>query len=168
MNTNTPETDQVVVRQLRPSDLEAVIALDAKNTGRRRDEYFKLKLAQALNDTGIQVSLAAEVDGRLVGFLLSRVYYGEFGAPEPVAVLDTLDVQPELRSQGVGRALLRQLRDNLLGLGVATLRTEVGWEDRDLVAFFQHVGFQPAPRLCLDLDLERARVSDGLEEIRRS
>ena len=42
--TNPMETERVVVRRLRPSDLEAVIATDAKATGRRRVEYFKLKL----------------------------------------------------------------------------------------------------------------------------
>ncbi len=153
----TLQTESVHVRQLKPRDLDAVIGLDAKLTGRRRDEYFKLKLAQALNDTGIQVSLAAELDGQFVGFLLCRVYYGEFGAPEPVAVLDTLGVHPRTRGKGVGRALVSQLRQNLTGLGVPTLQTEVSWSDPQLLSFFHHVGFEPAPRLCLDLDLTRAK-----------
>ena len=146
-----------VVRQLRPQDLEAVIALDAKAVGRRREEYFKLKLKQALSDTGIQMSLGAELDGIFAGFLLARVYYGEFGAPEPVAVLDTMGVHPDFRGRGVASDLIDQLRTNLLGLGIRTLQTEVSWQNPGLLAFFQHEGFQPAPRFCLDLDLERTR-----------
>ena len=146
-----------VVRQLRPQDLEAVIALDAKAVGRRREEYFKLKLKQALSDTGIQMSLGAELDGIFAGFLLARVYYGEFGAPEPVAVLDTMGVHPDFRGRGVASDLIDQLRTNLLGLGIRTLQTEVSWQNPPLLAFFQHEGFQPAPRFCLDLDLERTR-----------
>ena len=146
-----------VVRQLRPQDLEAVIALDAKTVGRRREEYFKLKLKQALSDTGIQMSLGAELDGIFAGFLLARVYYGEFGAPEPVAVLDTMGVHPDFRGRGVASDLIDQLRTNLLGLGIRTLQTEVSWQNPGLLAFFQHEGFQPAPRFCLDLDLERTR-----------
>jgi GNAT superfamily N-acetyltransferase len=146
-----------VVRQLRPQDLDAVIALDAKAVGRRREEYFKLKLKQALSDTGIQISLGAELDGIFVGFLLARVYYGEFGAPEPVAVLDTMDVHPDFRGRGVGSDLIDQLRTNLLGLGIRTLQTEVSWQNPGLLAFFQHEGFQPAPRFCLDLDLAKTR-----------
>jgi ribosomal protein S18 acetylase RimI-like enzyme len=115
----------VVVRNLRPSDLEAVIALDAKNVGRRREDYFRVKLQQNLVETGIKVSLAGEVDGVFAGFLLARVYYGEFGQTEPAAVLDTIDVHPSFRGRGVGTALLAQLRTNLAGLGVASLRT--GW-----------------------------------------
>ena len=151
--------DSIVVRGLRPEDLEAVIALDAKNVGRPREEYFKVKLQQNLAETGIKVSLAAELDGGFAGFLLARVFYGEFGTLEPVAVLDTLGVHPNRQGQGVGTALIRQLNTNLLGLGVSRLQTEVGWDDQRLLHFFHHEGFRPAPRLCLDLEVRR-RVED--------
>ena len=147
------EFEKIVVRRLRPADLDVVIALDAKNTGRRREEYFKVKLAQALSDTGIEVSLAAEADQLFAGFLLARVYYGEFGSTEQVAMLDTLGVHPDFRGQGVGDALIRQLRTNLLGLGIRTLHTEVGWNDQTLMSFFHREGFVPSPRLCLEMDL---------------
>jgi ribosomal protein S18 acetylase RimI-like enzyme len=153
----------VVVRNLRPSDLEAVIALDAKNVGRRREDYFRVKLQQNLVETGIKVSLAGEVDGVFAGFLLARVYYGEFGQTEPAAVLDTIDVHPSFRGRGVGTALLAQLRTNLAGLGVASLRTEVGWDELPLIGFFQHEGFRPAPRVCLDLDLAAPRPEPAEE-----
>lgn len=158
MDTIDPLVGSVVVRNLRPSDLEAVIALDAKNVGRRRDEFFRLKLKQALSDTGITVSLAAELDGMFVGFLLARVFYGEFGVTDRVAVMDVIDVHPDFRHHHVATSLLAQLRTNLLGLGIGTLRTEVGWDTNDLMAFFRHEGFVMAQRLCLDLDLQAARA----------
>ena len=148
------------IRGLRPEDLEAVIALDARNTGRRREEFFRLKLQQNLVESGIKVSLAAELDGIFVGFLLARVFYGEFGRMEPAAVLDTIDVHPDFRNRGVGRALLRQLRVNLRGLNVPRLQTEVAWEDLEVLAFFHHEGFRPAPRFCLDLDLSVPPAED--------
>jgi len=153
----TLETTKVLVRGLKPEDFDAVVRLDAKNTGRRREAFFKVKLQQNLQETGVKVSLAAEVDGCFVGFLLARVYYGEFGTPEPVAQLDTIDVHPDFAGVGVGRALCEQLTVNLGGLGVGTLRTEVAWDQPELIAFFNRTGFQPAQRLCLDLDLETAR-----------
>lgn len=152
------DRDAPVVRNLRPRDLEAVIALDGKITGRRREEYFRIKLEQALKETGVQVSLAAEAGGAFAGFLLCRVYYGEFGEPEAAAVLDTLGVHPAFRGKGIGRALLAQLRTNLLGLGIRTLHTEVSWDGQELMAFFHREGFRPAPRYCLDLDLEAGRA----------
>ncbi|HHI78848.1 MAG TPA: hypothetical protein ENK02_02585, partial [Planctomycetes bacterium] len=56
------EHEDVYVRGLKPSDLDAVIRLDAKNTGKRREEYFKVKLQQNLQETGVKISLAAEID----------------------------------------------------------------------------------------------------------
>ncbi len=70
---------------------------------------------------------------------------------EPIAVLDTLGVHPDTRGVGIGHALMEQLLINLAGLGVATLRTEVAWEDTQLLAFFQRERFRPAARLCLEL-----------------
>ena len=145
----------VLVRGLAAEDLERVIGLDARIVGRRREEFFKLKLQQNLKETGIKVSLAAELDRCFCGFLLARVYYGEFGALEPVAVLDTLGVHPDFRGRGVGSGLLGQLRKNLGALRVPRLRTEVAWENQTLLHFLHREGFQPAPRLCLELDLAR-------------
>ena len=82
---------------------------------------------------------------------------GEFGVTEPVAVLDTVGVHPDFQGQGVGHALLDQLAVNLRGLGVGSLRTEVGWESQGLLRFFHEAGFVPAPRLSLELDLSRPR-----------
>lgn len=143
------------VRRLRPGDLERVVALDELITGHERRGYFEHKLQTNLLDSSVEVSLGAEIDGILVAFLLARVWTGEFGATEPVAVLDTLGVQPAFQHRGIGEALLDQLATNLRGLGVSTLRTEVAWDGFELLRFFHRRGFRPAARLCLDLDLER-------------
>lgn len=157
MSSEKLDQDRVVVRRLRPEDLESVVALDARIVGRRRAEYFRIKLEQARHDTGIVLSLAAEYDGLFAGFLLARVYYGEFGLMEPVAVLDTIGVHSDFRGAGIGHALLDQLCTDLRGLNVTRVRTEVAWEEPELMMFFHHEGFRPAARLCLDLDLSRPR-----------
>lgn len=148
-----PAVDAVRVRGLRPDDFDAVVAIDAKNVGRRREAFFRMKLEENVSATGLRVSLAAELDGLFVGFLLARVYYGEFGRTEPAAVLDTLAVHPDFQGRHVGAALLAQLKRNLVGLRVASLQTEVAWEDQRLMAFFEHEGFRPAARFALDLPL---------------
>jgi len=152
METTLETSDRVVVRRLRPDDLQRVIGVDAKIVGRERSQFFAAVLERNLRDTGVQVSLAAELDGLFAGYLLARAWYGEFGTMEPYAVLESFGVHPDWRGQGVGRALLEQLVTNLNGLGLRTLRTEVDWNDIDLITFFHRSGFQPARRLCLELE----------------
>ena len=158
MHNDDPARDRVLVRNLKLEDLEAIAGIDAAAVGRRREQFLALKMKQAFADTGIAVSLAAELDDHIVGFLLARLYYGEFGVVEPAAVLDVVGVHPEYRGRHVAAALVDQLRTNLLGLGIRTLQTEVPWTNPDLVTFFQHEGFTIAPRLCLDLDLAGTRT----------
>jgi ribosomal protein S18 acetylase RimI-like enzyme len=156
-DVDVPARDLVLVRNLRTGDLDAIVGIDAAAVGRRREAFLALKVKQAFADTGIAASLVAEVDDHVVGFLLARVYYGEFGVLEPEAVIDVVGVHPDYRGRYVAAALLDQLRTNLLGLGIPTVRTEVQWTRTELLQFFQHEGFTLAPRLSLELDLARTR-----------
>ncbi len=149
------ETDAVEVRTLKSDDLPWVVHIDTQHSDHTRTEYFKLKLRETETDAGVQVSLAAFVDGEPAGFLMARTYYGEFGMPEPVTQLDALAVSKGYEGRHVAEALLRQLTMNLRGLGIATIRTEVEWSQLSLLGFFQHAGFKPAPRLCLEFDLQK-------------
>ena len=151
------ETDSTLVRLMNEHDLEAVVTIDAAASGRRRPRYFELMLERAVKQAALQVSLAAEVDGRVVGFAIVSLYYGEYGVSEPTASLDAISVDPANRGQQVGKALLRQLRLNLSALRVTTLRTEVSWDNFDLLAFFKKEGFSPARRLCLECALDPTR-----------
>lgn len=148
----TLETDAVLVRELTRADLPRVVKIDRLRSGRSRAEYYERKLQEALGSTP-RISLAAEIDGSVVGFIIGRLYYGEFGLPEPSAVIDSLGVDPEFAKQSVGSALLRQLSMNMRSLGIESIRTEVEWDAHDLVAFLARHDFKPAPRLSLELRL---------------
>ena len=147
------DTDGILVRTLRADDLDAIVALDERVVGRSRRCYYEQKVRDALVPGALKVSLAAECDGALSGFLLASLFYGEFGIPEPSAVLDTIAVDPDRRGRKIGKALLRQLVMNLRALGIEKVRTEVDWNQFEMLAFLAHRGFRPAPRICLDLDL---------------
>jgi ribosomal protein S18 acetylase RimI-like enzyme len=151
------DVDHVEVRVLAESDLDWVVRIDSQRSGRVRKPYFKMKLEEAVHNTGLRISLAGLVDREPAGFLMARLYYGEFGQPEPAAVLDSIGIAKAFAGRKVARALLRQLEVNLAGLGVERLETEVDWSMIELVGFFQHAGFKPAARLCLEKLVERPR-----------
>jgi ribosomal protein S18 acetylase RimI-like enzyme len=148
------ETDTVVVRAMRQDDLEAVVTIDANAKGRRRPRYFELMLQRAVQQAGMQVSLVAELGGHAAGFLVGSLYYGEYGVIEPSASIDAIGVSPNFRGRHIGKALMRQFRLNLGALQITTLRTEVSWDDFELMAFFKSNGFAPAKRLCLECVLD--------------
>ncbi|HUJ80739.1 MAG TPA: GNAT family N-acetyltransferase, partial [Candidatus Acidoferrales bacterium] len=107
------DTDAILVRTMREGDLDAIVAIDALSTGRRRPTYFELMLQRAIGQASLQISLVAELDGRVVGFLIGSLYYGEYGIVEPTASVDAIGVDPRYRGQRVGKAMMRQLRINL-------------------------------------------------------
>lgn len=148
------DTDAILVRTMREGDLDAVVAIDALSTGRRRPSYFELMLGRAIKQASLQISLVAELDGRMAGFLVGSLYYGEYGVVEPTASVDAIGVDPRYRGHRVGKAMMHQLRINLGALQISTLRTEVDWDDLDLVAFFKSEGFSPSRRLCLEASID--------------
>ncbi|MBI5321212.1 GNAT family N-acetyltransferase [Bradyrhizobium sp.] len=145
--------DRIPVRSMAVSDLAALVAIDRRITGHERRAYFERKLADALKGSDVRVSLVAELDGVPVGFIMARVDLGEFGRVDATAVLDTIGVDPDYRNRGVGHALISQLLMNLATLRVENVRTEVDWEDRELLAYLDSCGFRPSQQLCFDRSL---------------
>jgi predicted N-acetyltransferase YhbS len=147
--------DELTIRALREADCPRLVRMDQQISGRSRQAWYQGKLRRAIQDADINISLGAELDGVLVGALLGSVHFGEFGQPEPVAVLDTVLVDPAFGRRGVGRGLMEQLLLNLAGLHIERLRTEVAWTELELLGFFARSGFAPVPRLVLERAVTR-------------
>ena len=150
----TLETDEIMVRNMRESDLEAVVEIDAAATGRRRPHYFERMLERTVKEADFQISLVAELEGVVAGCVIATLFYGEYGLVEPSASIDAIGVLNEYRRKNVGRAMVRQLSLNLSALRIEKIRTEVSWDDFQLLGFLRDTGFRPAGRLCLELDLD--------------
>ncbi|HSP34970.1 MAG TPA: GNAT family N-acetyltransferase [Thermoanaerobaculia bacterium] len=142
--------DDVTVRPIRESDLPEIVRIDCVAFGRPRPQYFEVLLLRSLKVTGLQISVVAEVDGRVAGYLMGSLYYGEYGIAEPAASIDAIGVDPELRRKRVGHALMRDFISTAKSYAVTRIRTEVEWDDFDLLGFFAREGFEPANRLCIE------------------
>ena len=129
------------------SDLTEIVRIDRALTGRDRSAYIGRKLTEAMTESGVRVSLAARLDGAIVGFVMARADLGDFGRTDPTAVLDTIGVDPEYEHQGVGHALLSQLFLNLGALRIERVETVVAPRDLGLLGFLYDVGFGPSQRI---------------------
>ncbi len=141
------ERDQADVRTLSIDDLSDLVRIDRRVTGQDRAAYVRQLVDEALHDSAVRVSLTARVDGISAGFVAARADFGDFGRTEPVAVLDTIAVDPDYAHQGVGRALLSQLFANLQALRVERVETVVSRGNFALLGFLYKVGFEQSERL---------------------
>lgn len=141
---------QLPVRSMKESDLPEIIRLDRKITGRDRTAYLTRKAGEVMRQSGIRMSLVAEVDGRIAGFLMARADFGEFGRTEPIAVLDTIGVDPDRARQRVASALLDQLLLQLASLRAEQVVTEVALDQVPLLAFLGRTGFARSQRLAFE------------------
>lgn len=144
---------ETLIRPLREEDLEDLIAIDREITGKRRDEYYKRKFSEIFGSGRLSVSLVAEIEGKVVGFLIGQVYEGEYGIPEDTAYIDTIGVLPQYSKVGVGTMLLEQFVSNLKVCGVKRIYTLVNFGDGRLIKFFSGHGFVPSKRINLELEV---------------
>lgn len=143
----TLDRDRADVRAMAPADLPHLVRIDRKHTGRDRVDYMRRKMTEALEDSGIRVSLTARIDDIVAGFVMASVDYGDFGRTEAVAVIDTIGVDPDYGHRRIGRALISQLYMNLSALNVERVETVAARENFDLLRFLYGLGFEPAQRL---------------------
>ncbi|MCX7173043.1 MAG: GNAT family N-acetyltransferase [Proteobacteria bacterium] len=140
-----------IMRVLKRDDLKAVIAIDALVSKQQRDEYYERKFDSILNTThNINSSIVCEIAGRVVGFIMGDVYFGEFGIPETNATIDTIGVHPEFANRGVASEMLDQFMMNMKAARVGKVYTLVNWDDFALEKFFAHHKFAPSKRVNLE------------------
>lgn len=144
------------VQPMRADDLREIVRIDRSITGRDRSGYIAARLAEAMSDSAIRVSLTARQDGAAVGFVMARADLGDFGRAEPVAVIDTIGVEGGHSKRRIGRVLLQELCANLAALHIDHVETQVASTQLALLGFFQNNGFQPSQRLAFTRRLDVA------------
>lgn len=143
-----------VMRFLCKEDVDAVVAIDEAATGQNRREYYERKINSIVHRRDdINCSLVCEIDGRVVGFVMGYVFFGEFGIADGTATIDALGVAPELRSRGVASEMLDQFMMNMKAAGVKKIYTLVSWDDFALEKFFSRQKFVPSKRINLEYQL---------------
>ena len=145
----------VTVRAVRRADLDPVIAIDATVTGLEKRTYWqRVYRRYVIGARGEQRwFLVAELDGRVVGFLIGEVRDWEFGSP-PCGWVFAIDVDPQVRQSGVASQLMAALSMSLRRAGVRKLRTLLARDNTLILSFFRSQGMMAAPLIPLELDLQ--------------
>lgn len=140
------------IRQTVPSDLDRIIEIDFKVLGQPRPDYWKAKLGPA-KQTPLISSLVAEIEGRVVGFIIGGASRWEYGVPKNIGWIDTIGVDPDFQRRGIAKALFMEMTADLKTKGVDTITTFVKRRDPDLLTFFNRLGFRKGDMVNLELDI---------------
>ena len=126
------QTPTLTIRQALPSDLEAIMAIEQASF---RTPWARAAVCEELSRTHGSLYLAAEVEGRLVGYAGMWVFAGE-------AHIMNLAVEPALRRRGIGEALLLALLERAVGMKADFAYLECRPSNHSAIALYEKLGFR--------------------------
>jgi len=144
----------VSVRAIEPSDLPALMRIDEKLSSQTRKEYWDRRLEMAALRPP-WMSLVAETDGRMAGFLFGWVAESEFGMSQPTAWVDLIGVDPPYRGRGIAHALIgRFVRSGQELRAIQKVATLIDLTQADVREFFLRQGFNHGPMIQMERDVQ--------------
>ncbi len=143
MSDTATATATLRIRPANELDLDAITELDEKLGGQYRPDAWERRLTYYLRRDP-EAPLVAELEGKVVGFMLGEVRSGEFGQDEMTGWIEVVGVDPEARGMAVGRQLGERMLDYFRRVGAVAVRTLVDEERTDLSRFFASLGFEEA------------------------
>jgi ribosomal protein S18 acetylase RimI-like enzyme len=155
----TDVSKTVSVRILGMDDLDGILRIQEKII--KEQKSSSLDRLVSLKDTTVYrlqngdplLNLGAEIDGKLVGFILGEVRRWEFGRGEMTGWILILGVDQEYQGVGVGNKLGSTLMDHFRKKNVKKVRTLVEWFEGDLISYFKSLGFNLLNMLPLEKEI---------------
>jgi N-acetylglutamate synthase-like GNAT family acetyltransferase len=132
------------------ADLDRIAEIDKLVLGQSRPDYWKLKLELADKRTP-RSSLVAEIEGKVIGFVIGDARGWEYSVAENIGWIDTIGVDPECQRKGIAKMLMAEMINNLKKVGVEKIYTFVNWRDWNLLRFFDAAGFKKGDMINLEL-----------------
>lgn len=153
MNNTNIAVDIGVVQ---PGDLDAVVALDAANSGSAKPGYWQ-ELLERFTQENPRIRryflVGKSADDELVGFIVGEIRAWEFGSP-PCGWVIALNVTADQRQQGIGTMLFDALCAEMKKEGATTIRTMVLSNDKVNLSFFRGEGLSAGPYIELERQLD--------------
>lgn len=145
------ERSEAKIRPMEHSDIDGVLAIyskirDEKIPGVKRSRLsyrgtMTYEEVASTNPGGpLDLSLVAEVNSKVIGFIWSRLAY--VGIPvDEVGVIYMLIVDPDYQKQGIAQKLVEALSERCHIRGANTVRAVIDERHWELQNYFQRLGF---------------------------
>jgi ribosomal-protein-alanine N-acetyltransferase len=133
----------ICIRKIERGDLDQLFALD-KICFRHGIAYSKSDLNYFIRHARSLSFAAVDAVQKLVGFAIVE---SQLESGRRVGHIVTIDVDPQVRRQGVGRLLMQAMLDGLVALGTDFVRLEVAVDNIAAQAFYKKFGFAATGRI---------------------
>ena len=98
-------------------------------------------------------SFVAEINGQVVGYVISYILSGIFGI-EKSGWIALIGVDPKYMDQGIGKRLADEIFQFYKGIGINNIFTTVRWDSTDLLSYFKTLGFDRSSYINLSKTIE--------------
>jgi N-acetylglutamate synthase-like GNAT family acetyltransferase len=132
--------EKILIRRMKKTDAEAIGKIDAAIEKRPALLDFKQIVADEVKRK-VDSSYVAEIKGKVVGFMISYITYGNFGA-DRCAWIARFGVDPKWMGQGIGKRLAEEIFKVCKEKEVKEVFTSVRWDATDILSFFKTLGFE--------------------------
>jgi len=144
--------DNILIRKLNSEDAEEISKIYLSITKTTSvDDFRKIVAKQAQRDE--DASFVAELNGKVVGYLISYTLTGGFGIAKSAWVAN-LGVNPKFMGQGIGEKMAEEIFKYYSNKGIKDIYTSVRWDSTDLLSFFKTLGFDRSDFINLKKNLE--------------
>jgi ribosomal protein S18 acetylase RimI-like enzyme len=129
-----------IIRDMTVEDVPAVVALDLEVIG-LQSPVASSRVVDSYVTGELGLSCVAEIDGKIVGYILGRLAY----TPVPVtesAWIQLIGVAPKYRRSGIGKKLINQFHQRCHDKGVKMIHISVPLRDTAVQAFLRNCGFR--------------------------
>ena len=129
-----------LVRRMRKEDAAEINRIDAAI----RKSPSKLDFGRIVEEEverDVDASFVAEIEGRVVGFMISYITFGNFGT-DRCAWIAMFGVDPKFMGQGIGKRLAEEIFNFHKDHGIKDVFTSVSWDSTDILSFFKTLGFE--------------------------
>jgi len=144
--------DNLLIRKLKKEDAEEISKIYHAITKTTNVDDFR-KIVSQLAQRDEDASIVAEIDGKLVGYLISYTLIGGFGIAKSAWVAN-LGVNPKHMGQGIGEKMAEEIFKYHKNKKIKFIYTSVKWDSTDLLSFFKTLGFDRSEFINLKKNLE--------------
>ncbi len=145
MQTQAEIVKNITIRPMEVEDISDVMEIDRKTTGLQRAVTYRDQVNVYLGGE-LSLSYVAEVDDKVVGFMMGRIRNLRHGIYEG-AWLEMVGVDPAYKRRGVGKRLLEAFQEGCQRKSAKVIHIVVDSADPEIKPFVESFGFRAGPQI---------------------